>query len=971
MLKPLQKIPKEQSLVAYSGVQFMDYGFRFEPNASFTRTFAEILDRRPDGSEYHRLRAVEIDRQSPTGGFIDAETKQPLNSTAMYGVQLRNALEIYDGAWLPAPFLKVMGRDHGRATFEQGPANWVRLRVTKLETPNEGDNTHRLIFAFDTQIEANPTYASPSSEDVRNGSEFDFAPALRDNSWFLDRNWVKGWLNAALEQGAGTKKLMRQDGKPAQCAEWAYYLVLLQGLASLLNGATGNAPMPTVRFVNAFGAAQVNHLDVDLVLDIGNSRTCGVLIEIEESGDLSIDHATVLELRDLSRPEFAYQEPFRSHIEFVRPEFGSAFWSAEGGREHALHWPSWVRVGPEALRLNGKSAGAEGDTGLSGPKRYLWDERENRQAWYFNVAEAGGSTQTPVSGELLLFLTQAGEPIEWAGAGALPALHPRFSRASLFMFLVMELLLQALVQMNSPSYRARTRYPGVPRRLRRVVFTIPTATPLVERERYQRRCEAAAKLLWKSLGWDQVATIAAGQPEVNIAYDEATCTQIVFLYNEVIRKFGKAATDFFKVMGNGDGRRLRIASVDIGGGTTDLMITTYEVGADGNATNPVQNFREGFRRAGDDILEAVLIRHVIEPLIAALGSAGMAEPRDYLKGLLLAPVADAQHRQFRKLLVSRVLASIALALLAQYESAGMFQTDRDPITLEGMLGSDADSLRHVIESFDERAHKAGAQDFTLGKVAFPVDFTGIGATAQGVIGPILSIMCEVIHKFSCDVFLISGRPSRLPIVRDLVLRLLPAMPNRMIFMHDYRVGQWYPFASRHGTIQDPKTTVVVGALLCALAEEAKIADFSLSTAKFKFESTANYIGRVFVDGSIADANLIFAPEKGMFPTESKPVTVSEPLFLGFRQMALERWPGTPLYFIDIPAAVRNQFQQSKPWTVTFCHPDPPAKAGNEAFGIERIEDKDGQQLSNGSLQMRLQTLRNADGYWLDTGVVSF
>jgi hypothetical protein len=57
--------------------------------------------------------------------------------------------------------------------------------------------------------------------------------------------------------------------------------------------------------------------------------------------------------------------------------------------------------------------------------------------------------------------------------------------------------------------------------------------------------------------------------------------------------------------------------------------------------------------------------------------------------------------------------------------------------------------------------------------------------------------------------------------------------------------------------------------------------------------------------------------------------------------------------------------------VTFCHPDPPAKAGNEAFGIERIEDKDGQQLSNGSLQMRLQTLRNADGYWLDTGVVSF
>jgi hypothetical protein len=969
MLKTLQKLPKEQTLVAYSGVQFMDYGFRLDQNP-FTRTFVELLDRHPDGKEYYRLRAVEINRKDPGGGFVDADTGDALNSTAMYGLQLRNALDIYDGTWLPAPFFKVKGRDKGRATFEQGPANWTRLRVMKLETPDESGNTHRLIFAFDTQIEQNATYASPSREDVQNATEFAFASALHDNSWFLDKEWVKGWLKAELDQAMGTKKQLRQDGQPAQCLEWAYYLVLLQGIEALLSGPNSSAPMPTVRFLNAFGAAQTNPLDVDLILDIGNSRTCGVLIETQEPGDLSIGHATVLELRDLSRPQFAYQEPFRSHVEFARPEFGSAFWSAEGGREHALHWPSWVRAGPEALRLNGRSAGAEGDTGLSGPKRYLWDERENRQAWYFNVAEAGGSPQTPVGGGLLMFLTQGGEPLEWAGAGALPALHPRFSRASVFMFLVMELLLQALAQINSPSYRARTRYPGVPRRLRRVVFTIPTATPLVERERYQRRCEAAAKLLWKALRWDHVVTNVTRQPEINIAYDEATCTQIVFLYNEIIRKFGKAATDFFKVMGNGDGSRLRIASIDIGGGTTDLMITTYEV-AGGNATNPVQNFREGFRRAGDDILEAVLVKHVIEPLIAALGSAGMSDARDHLKGLLLDPGADAQHRHFRKLLVTRVFASIALALLAQYESAGLFQTDRDPITLEGILGSDGGALRHVIDFFDESARKGGAQEFALSKVAFPVDFVSIGATAAGVIGPILSIMCEVIHRFACDVFLISGRPSRLPIVRDLLLRLLPAMPNRMIFMHEYRVGQWYPFASRHGTVQDPKTTVVVGALLCALAEEAKIADFSLNTGEFRFESTANYIGRLYVDGSIADSNLLFAPEGGEFPSESKPLVFNEPTFIGFRQMPLERWPGTPLYFLDIPDAVRSQFQQSRPWQVTFRHPDPPARAGNEAFAIERIEDKDGQQLSFGSLHMRLQTLRNADGYWLDTGIVNF
>ena len=39
---------------------------------------------------------------------------------------------------------------------------------------------------------------------------------------------------------------------------------------------------------------------------------------------------------------------------------------------------------------------------------------------------------------------------------------------------VMELLLQAIVQINSPGHRAVQTHPNVPRRLRRVVFTNPS-----------------------------------------------------------------------------------------------------------------------------------------------------------------------------------------------------------------------------------------------------------------------------------------------------------------------------------------------------------------------------------------------------------------------------------------------------------------------------------------------------------------
>src|SRR5206468_3362440 len=161
----------------------------------------------------------------------------------------------------------------------------------------------------------------------------------------------------------------------------------------------------------------------------------GVLIEPGSAESLDLRNASVLELRDISRPQFAYQEPFRSHIEFVRSEFGSDYWSRASGRQAAFSWPSLVRVGPEALRLNGQSSGAEGDTGLSGPKRYLWDERENRQLWHFNVSESSFRDQTPVYSELMQFLTQEGDVRALKGPDARAALQPKFSRASLFTFM--------------------------------------------------------------------------------------------------------------------------------------------------------------------------------------------------------------------------------------------------------------------------------------------------------------------------------------------------------------------------------------------------------------------------------------------------------------------------------------------------------------------------------------------------------
>src|SRR5262245_1255026 len=107
MLKKLPALSKEQALVAYTGVQFLDYGFQVDENFSFSRTFLEKLEERPNG-RYHVLRPIERNKNAPGAfdhEFVDSETGDEVTSTATYPVQLKTALEAYDGTWLPAPFL--------------------------------------------------------------------------------------------------------------------------------------------------------------------------------------------------------------------------------------------------------------------------------------------------------------------------------------------------------------------------------------------------------------------------------------------------------------------------------------------------------------------------------------------------------------------------------------------------------------------------------------------------------------------------------------------------------------------------------------------------------------------------------------------------------------------------------------------------------------------------------------------------
>ncbi|MDI9229662.1 virulence factor SrfB, partial [Serratia bockelmannii] len=177
----------------------------------------------------------------------------------------------------------------------------------------------------------------------------------------------------------------------------------------------------------------------------------------------------------------------------------------------------------------------------------------------------------------------------------LPVFTASYSRSSLMTFMLCELLAQAMMQMNSVAQRQRMPQSQAPRQLRHVILTLPSAMPKPEREIFRRRMQEAIALVWKAEGWHPAEEAFSPQnqakslrpvPDVQMEWDEATCGQMVWLFNETQVNFAGRAEDFFSSMARPDrpreadevpGKSLRIASIDIGGGTTDLAITQYRL----------------------------------------------------------------------------------------------------------------------------------------------------------------------------------------------------------------------------------------------------------------------------------------------------------------------------------------------------------------------------------------------------------
>lgn len=538
------------------------------------------------------------------------------------------ALDAIEGEWLPVPMFE---RDSGSG-FQLGPTGWCRMRIVPVAR-EKNVRTYRIVWAFDTTSELGlPSGVRPYFYQGDEAKRFAMCDELSQLfSFFSASNeceWVDSYIAAIIHGGKANTTLTTAEGRETHFQYVAYYVTLLNYLRRL-----GLTPETTLYS----GSREAKN--IDLVLDIGNSRTCGVLFE-----DADFTKADMLTLHDLSEPWKSYRGPFDMRLAFHRQRMG------EMDIPGQFEWQSFVRVGEEAQKLIYRSRSADGvsqrTNSYSSPKRYLWDDRPFDGQWDFLTME---DEPEPVTH----FVNIPGLSEQFDSDGSLRrqndgSLYSSFSRRSLMTLVMIEIIQQARLQTNSPAYRAGRGDVDMPRRLRRIIITCPTAMSRQEQIALRQCAEDAYVACLRAVSEDlymqsydpaqwrdkiQIVpsvkdlsvvpgTPAALHAKAEWGYDEATSCQLVYLYAEVAQRYLGHTDDFFRLYGHvrpelaEDGYTrpaLTVGSLDIGAGTTDIAICAYQYDENGVCRlTPKPLFWDSFYYAGDDLLEEIVRTFIIE-----------------------------------------------------------------------------------------------------------------------------------------------------------------------------------------------------------------------------------------------------------------------------------------------------------------------------------------------------------------------
>jgi len=617
---------------------------------------------------------------------------------------------------------------------------------------------------------------------------------------------------------------------------------------------------------------------------------------------------------------------------------------------------SMVRLGREADDVV-QVMRAEGDirTGLSSPKRYLWaDDASWLEGANWHMADPGdrlgsGVYAATLQGPFLRFvheddrdfLLEDSEPAEHEYATDTP-MKPRHAPRCMMTAAIYELLSQAYSYINSMAYRNASGDAGRTRELRTVTLTYPSGMIQEEQKRLTAQVNKAIRIFSTTLGKNQNV-----EPELNLSIDEASAVHLTYIWSEM-RMLGQDPRLWFSTLRQDRGRRpppqekepepmsaspagrrrgrggiqrpgagrrrgaqkeetfgdeaneIRIACIDVGGGTTDLMIAKYNFESKiDDAIRGQVIHQDGIYLGGDQ-----LVKRLLETIIVPTFADVLALEDEDVQ-LLFGPEVprNREIRSQRVNWINRLFVPLAQAYL---DNAVDDVTDEpishtDPETVDSTM---VDSLQEAFDKLRGPGYYNVQQD--LGLVFDRGEFEGV---VHDVFDELLFDYCQRIVDHEVDIVLLAGQPSKLSYIQQLVQMYVPLSPSRIVPMHNHYAGNWYPYQDEKGhnpgVIIDPKSPVVVGAAIEFMARHGMLPQFKFEMKGKAFENS--YYWGVMTDATsgIRNERILFQPAEDQAREEITEFTTgSQRVLIGRKLAGGEDAQATPTYLLKMDVSDR-------------------------------------------------------------------
>jgi len=1003
------------NLIANSGIQFLTANLDIKSGDNFKMYFHEWFDtedvqlklelahcfssddvwvKKRDLKEYGYL---DNKRVKESWDIIKTEISPiPIHNetpegSGCFSMNLDKAnIDGFTDKWLPLPFFII--NNHGKSEF--GPVNWCRFKILPTSEAKKESHvkSYNILLAFDTRT----IYEEEGFEDE------DFETPFFSNIYekskkyglckdefmlidFCSRNFNCEWVDEyILKLIHNTKNINSLKGSPKfkYLARYIYLINYIQQCNIFPE-------------ITLFSEKNVEWGKVDLILDIGNSQTCAVLFD---EGDFT--KVAPLELQNFSEMINGgglnrYADPFDMRLVFREADFGK--FGIAGSKQFI--YPSFVRLGKEANKLiyqtKNKNTGLEKITTFSSPKRYLWDDKLSKTEWEFVQLDGEEPKSIWIDGISQLLNPDGSLNHEEEGGR-----ETFYSRKSLMTFAFLEILAQAKMQINSYKYRNDWKKESTPRKIGQLIITCPTAMSRIEQIALRKCAQDASILLDHFFDMEthslpkivpSVKNLSNREERMEWTYDEATCSQFVFLYAEISKRYKNKSKEFFDLYGKNrtdlgeyHKKSVTIGSVDIGAGTTDLMICAYKQDNMEQATlTPVPLFWDSFYFAGDDLLKELVRQIIIEGPYSVVQNQLREMGKEDQSAALIYDFFGEDHTDMnmrKRKLRNDFNMQISVPLATFYLELLKNNVDKRIIGFDEIFKNKYPS-QEVLNYFESHF------GFNIKSVSWTYSKEIVASIVEKTFEPLVGKISSILAYCKCDFVLLSGRPTSLEALGNLFIKYYPVSPNRLITLNNYRVGRWYPFQDGNGKFVNQKSIVAIGAMIGNVAStQGSLTGFSLNLTELKDKllPTSEYMGLLNNEYRRLGESFI-TPHINTATIEIPKL----PVHIGCRQLETASYPARSLYVLDfnrekIEERMKNrygdidvnQIKESVENEIARIRMQMPLKVSverdnyqsdKECLTIQSVENNNQDELPLPYFNLQIQSLKDSEYYWLDSG----